>query len=82
MNKISLLIVYNSEIGRPLTAARVDDIDLIKLVANRAIERAKKEATTVESIDLFVGQVKHDEAAKLESVLKTLIPEIDTSPAH
>lgn len=80
MNKISIHIVYQSEIGRPLTAARIPDTDLVVQVANRAIERAKREASAVTSIDAFVGQVKMEEAQKLEDVLRTLIPEMVENP--
>lgn len=76
MDKISVHLVYHSDIGRPLTACRVNDSDLVLEVARRAIKRARIEASAVGSIDPFVGQVKEMEALRLEEVLKTLLPEL------
>jgi hypothetical protein len=79
LDKVSIHLVYNSEIGRPLTACSVNDPKLIKAVACRAIERAYKEASAVSNLDPFVGQVKQQEAARLENVLRVLVPELDAA---
>ncbi|UCE50836.1 MAG: hypothetical protein JSV31_16340 [Desulfobacterales bacterium] len=80
MDKVSVHLVYKSGIGRPLTAAKVSDPDLVCEVANRAIEHAKREASAVSNLDPFVGQVKTQEADRLESVLNVLVPELSSSP--
>jgi hypothetical protein len=79
LDKISIHLVYQSDIGRPLTACRVDDPDLVKEVANRAIQRAHREASAVSSLDRFVGEIKEQEATRLENVLRALVPELDAA---
>jgi hypothetical protein len=77
MKRISIHLVYQSDLGRPLTAVRLDDPDLIIQVAKKAIDDAHKEASAISELDGFVGQVKKEEAIRLERVLKNLVPELD-----
>ncbi len=77
MNQVNVLLVYNSDIGRPLTAASVTDPDIVLSVATRAIGRAYAEARAVLELDPFVGRVKRDEAERLHKVLVMLVPELE-----
>jgi len=84
MGNLTIHLVYKSEsplfgmcVGRSLIAAKVNDIDLIKQVAKKAISQAYKDAEIAMPLDDFVGKVKFEEAERLMRVLKTLIPDLE-----
>lgn len=77
MKRIAIHLVYQTDLGRLLTAVRLDDPNLIIQVAKKAIDDAHKEAAAISELDGFVGQVKKEEAIRLERVLKNLLPELD-----
>ena len=77
MSRTTLHLIYKSPIGKPLIAATVDDPRLITQVGKKAIKNAYKEAQAMHKIDDFVGQVRTEEAQRLERVLKKLIPGLD-----
>ena len=81
MSKTSVHLIYESGLGRPLTAARVDDRRLVKEVAAAAIREAYQQAETVGCVDQFVGEVQREEAARLERVLRKLVPELSEGEA-
>ncbi|MFH1933690.1 MAG: hypothetical protein ABIN18_19205 [Pseudomonadota bacterium] len=78
MSKMALHLVYNTGFGRPLTAAKSSDPILINQVAQNSISRAYREAQAISLFDDFAGQVKSEEAARLERVLKTLLPDLES----
>ena len=74
---VSLHIVYDSTIGRPLTAAKVHDQNLIKETAKAAINDAFERAKMVADQDAFLGDVQREEAERLQRVLKIMVPELN-----
>ena len=73
---VSLHIVYESDVGRPLTAAKTNDRELIKLAAKTVIYEAFKRADTIRKSDKFLGDVQKEEAERLQRVLQILIPKL------
>jgi len=78
--KTSLCIVYEGDIGRPLTAATIEDRQLLVEAAKKAIAEAHERAKAVMPVDAFVGKVHREEANRLKKVLGMLIPELRTRP--
>lgn len=74
---ISLHIIYESEIGRSLTAAKIHDRNLIKETAKAAINDAFKRAKMIADQDAFLGDVQTEEAERLQRVLQIMIPELN-----
>jgi hypothetical protein len=72
-------LVYESNFGRPLTAAKITSRKVLLEVARTAIREAYERAEVVGEMDMFVGEVQWEEAARLERVLKKLIPELESS---
>jgi hypothetical protein len=70
-------LMYESNFGRPLTAAKITNRKVLLEVARTAIREAYERAEAVSSMDEFVGEIQAEEAARLERVLKKLIPELD-----
>ena len=74
---VSLHIVYDSTIGRPLTAAKTYDRSLIKETAKKAISTAFERAKMVADQDTFLGDVQREEAERLRRVLQIMVPELN-----
>ena len=74
MSKISVHLIYESDIGQNLTAIRLSDPKAIRAVAKWGVEAAYQEAAAVGELDPFVGEVKLAEAVRLENVLSKLVP--------
>lgn len=74
---VSLHLVYEGDLGRPLTAARVTDRALIVRAARTAVKESYQKANSVGRIDSFLGDVHLEETRRLEKVLKVLIPEMN-----
>ena len=73
---ISLHIIYESDVGRPLTAAKTSDRKLLRQVAETVTREAFERAESVKKIDVFLGSVQEEEAKRLQKVLQTMIPEL------
>jgi hypothetical protein len=73
---ISLHVVYEGDIGRPLTAAKTQDRELIKLAAKTVIYEAFKRAKKISESDKFLGDVQKEEAERLRKVLGIMIPDL------
>ncbi len=76
----TLEIVYRGQIGHPLTAAVVEDRELLVAVAKAAIAEAHEKADAMEEVDEFVASLQLEEAERLERVLTRLIPELQSHP--
>ena len=74
--KASLQIIYEGDYGRPLTAAKIEDRQLLVQAAQTAIAEAFQQAEVVADVDSFLGEVQHEDAARLARVLGMLIPEL------
>ena len=75
MGKVAIDIVYLPDAGdKPMRAARVNDRQLIKKVAKKAIQKKYDEAQELWGSDHFAAKVKKEEARRLENVLRELIP--------
>ena len=72
----SLHIVYESNAGRPLTAAKVRDQRLLVETAKTAIQEAFERAESVREMDEFLGHVQKEEAERLRKVLEIMVPEL------
>ena len=78
---VSLHIIYEGNVGRPLTAAKTHDRELLVQAANPTIQEAFERAELIGVVDEFVGNVRREEAERLQRVLKTMIPELEVSSA-
>jgi hypothetical protein len=76
---VSLHLIYESEIGRPLTAAKVHDKNLIRQAARTAIKDAFERAKMVADQDTFLGDVQREEAERLQRVLQIMVPELNVT---
>ena len=74
--KASLQIIYEGDYGRPLTAAKIEDRQLLIQAAQAAIAEAFQQAEAIADVDSFLGQVQHEDATRLARVLGMLIPEL------
>ena len=75
MSTVYLNLVFHPDgAGRPFVAARCDNPDSVLKVAREIIVIAHKEAKAIDSLDPFIGEVKTEEAQRLERVLKTIVP--------
>ena len=74
---VSLHLIYESGIGRPLTAAKIHDQELIKEAAKAAINDAFERAKMVAGEDAFLGDVQREEAERLQRVLQIMVPELN-----
>src|SRR5436305_12215192 len=79
--KASLQIIYEGDYGRPLTAAKIEDRQLLVQAAQTAIAEAFRQAKAVADLDKFLGEVQQEEATRLAKVLGMLIPELHGKPA-
>lgn len=79
--KASLQIIYEGDYGRPLTAARIEDRQILIQAAKIAITEAFQKAEGVAEVDAFLGTIHQDEAERLAKVLGMLIPELATHPS-
>jgi tRNA uridine 5-carbamoylmethylation protein Kti12 len=77
---ISLHIVYESENGRFLTAAKTHNRKLIQQAAETTIQEASELAEVLRESDQFLANIQREEAERLQRVLKTMIPELCESP--
>jgi hypothetical protein len=74
---ISLHLVYErKDDHKPLTVININDSDLIIQTAERAITEALKSAKKISAIDPVIGQIREEEARRLERVLRLLIPQL------
>lgn len=73
---ISLHIVYESELGKSLTAAKTYNRSLLKQTADTVINEAFEKANLTSESDVFVGEVQKQEAERLRRVLRIMIPEL------
>jgi len=74
---VSLHIIYEGDVGRPLTAAKTHHRDLIAQAANAAIQEARERAESIGEVDAFLGEVQREEVERLQRVLRTMIPELN-----
>jgi antitoxin component of MazEF toxin-antitoxin module len=75
-----LEIVYRAQIGQPLTAAVVENRQLLVEAAKAAIAEAHEKAEAMDEVDEFVAELQREEAVRLERVLARLIPELNGHP--
>jgi hypothetical protein len=73
---ISLHIVYESKLGKSLTAAKTYNRSLIKQTADTVINEAFEKANFTGEADAFVGELQKEEAERLKKVLRIMIPEL------
>ena len=73
---ISLHIVYESGLGKSLTAAKTYNHFLIKQAADTVISEAYERANLMSGADVFVGEMQKEEAERLRRVLGIMIPEL------
>ena len=76
----TLEIVYRAQIGQPLTAAVVENRQLLVEAAKAAIAEAHEKAEAMEEVDEFVAELQREEAVRLERVHARLIPELNGHP--
>jgi hypothetical protein len=76
----TLEIVYRGQIGQPLTAAVVENRQLLVEAAKAAIAEAYQKAEAMEEVDEFVAELQREETVRLERVLARLIPELNGHP--
>jgi hypothetical protein len=74
MPKVSILLVYETPGGSPLTIARVADTDLINRVAQAAIGTIESRAEALSETDRLLGELERAEAGRLRKILSLLIP--------
>lgn len=74
---VSLHLIYESEIGRSLTAAKVHNKKLIMETAKAAINDAFERAKMIADQDPFLGNVQREEAERLQKVLVIMVPELN-----
>ena len=63
--------------GRAISAAKVKDRNILKLVAEKAIHEAFDRAKQVQAASPLVGRYQLGEAERLKKMLTALIPEIE-----
>jgi hypothetical protein len=74
---VSLHIVYEGNTGRPLTAAKVNNRELIKMAGIEAAKEAFDRASLIAESDELLGNMQKWEAERLKRVLQLLIPELE-----
>jgi hypothetical protein len=73
---VTLLLVYESAGGRPLTVARVQDRRILLDAAHFAIMAADQRAEELAAADRVLGEVERAEAGRLRKVLTLLVPDL------
>lgn len=78
---LAVFLVYEPAGGSPVTVARVGSRGLLIHVAEAAITEAQARAELFREADQVLGDVEREEAARIEGVLKMLVPELNQMPA-
>jgi hypothetical protein len=77
---IALYIVCEpKDAGKRLALARIEDRAVLVSAARAAISEAEARAVDVEECDEVLGELHHEEARRLKSSLKRLIPDLTFS---
>jgi len=76
MSSVSVLLVYETPGGSPLTIARVADSRVITDVANAAVRAIESRADALAEADVILGEVERAEAGKLKKILSLLVPDL------
>lgn len=76
---VFLNIVYEGNAGRPLTAAKVTNRELLKLAGIEAVKEAFDRASMMAESDGLLGNMQKWEAERLKRVLQLLIPALEPS---
>lgn len=71
---VVLAILYAPEGQKPVSVARVGDLDLLSAVAAKAIHEAEELASMLMESDPTLGALQLEEADKLRRVLAQLLP--------
>jgi hypothetical protein len=72
---VSLHIVYESDVGSPLTVGKTNNPDLLIQTANTIATEAFERAELIRDSDEFLGEIQKEEAERLQRVLQTLLPQ-------
>jgi hypothetical protein len=75
MSNVTVLLVYETPGGSPLTIARVVDTRVITEVARAAVGAVELRADALSEADMLLGQVEWAEANRLRRVLTLLVPD-------
>jgi hypothetical protein len=74
MEMLSVFLVYQGPAGVPVTVARLDETDIVRHVAELAVQAAVNRATSITQADPQWGEVEKVEALRLRLILNTLLP--------
>jgi hypothetical protein len=75
----ALAIIYAPEGHRPLSVAKIQDTQLLGLVAKRAISEAEAAAVRLDGDDPVLGAIQQQEVERLRRVLSPFVSNTSVS---
>jgi hypothetical protein len=74
MSNVAIHLTIEPGSGRPVSLARVSDPAILRQVARAAIHAAHQKAAEDFFRDMTLGQIRSEDATRLERYLEKLIP--------